>query len=311
MNSADKGKSLVSPIGVADTINRCMVFPASKVNHCRMLKRLNMVKQGGELFMKRSAHLGARYFVAAGALGSLLLTQGCIATRDWVKEQMDPVSTRVSQSEERLTKTESQIGTLTNRTTGVEGKLGQVEGRLGQFEGRLGQLDAKTDKALNTLANLRLERRFIIDMKEGANFAFNSVVLPAQAQKEIDGFLSDLKGDAAGADGTIFLIAGHTDNVGPEDLNFELGKRRADAVSRYLITQKKVDPLKVISVSYGESTPLQDNSTSQGRAKNRRVEILVYRDGITAAPSTATAPSSPPEPRTSQQTGERLSQSQR
>jgi outer membrane protein OmpA-like peptidoglycan-associated protein len=149
-----------------------------------------------------------------------------------------------------------------------------VEGRLGQFEGRLGQVDAKTDKALNTLANLRLERRFVIDMKEGANFAFNSANLPAQAQKEIDGFLSDLKGDAAGADGTIFLVAGHTDNVGSEDINFELGKKRADAVSRYLITQKKMDPLKVISVSYGESAPLQDNSTGQGRAKNRRVEIL-------------------------------------
>jgi outer membrane protein OmpA-like peptidoglycan-associated protein len=258
--------------------------------------------------MKRFGHLRASYFVSVGALGSLLLAQGCIATRDWVREQMDPVSAKVSQSEQRLNQAESQIGSLTNRTTGVEGKLGQFEGRLGQFEGRLGQLDAKTDKALNTLANLRLERRFVIDMKEGANFAFNSVALPAQAQKEIDGFLSDLKGDAAGADGTIFLVAGHTDNVGSDDYNYEIGKRRADAVSRYLITQKKVDPLKVVSVSYGKSTPLHDNSTSQGRAKNRRVEILVYRDGITAAPSTAAAPSSQPEPRTSQETGERLSQ---
>ena len=260
--------------------------------------------------MKIYSQTGTRYFVAAGALGSLLLAQGCIATRDWVKEQMDPVSTRVSQSEERLTKAENQIGSLGNRTTGVEGKLGQFEGRLGQFEGRLGQVDAKTDKALNTLANLRLERRFVIDMKEGANFAFNSTALPAQAQKEIDGFLSDLKGDAAGAD-TIFLVAGHTDNVGAEDVNYELGKKRADAVSRYLITQKKMDPLKVISVSYGESTPLQDNSTGQGRAKNRRVEILVYRDGITSTPSAAAAPSSPAEPRASQQGGERMSQSQR
>jgi outer membrane protein OmpA-like peptidoglycan-associated protein len=253
--------------------------------------------------MKIYSQTGTRYFVAAGALGSLLLAQGCLATRDWVKEQMDPVSSRVSQNEERLAKAENQIGS-------VEGKLGQFEGRLGQYEGRLGQVDAKTDKALNTLANLRLERRFVIDMKEGANFAFNSTVLPAQAQKEIDGFLSDLKGDAAGADGTIFLVAGHTDNVGSEAVNYEIGKKRADAVSRYLITEKKMDPLKVVSVSYGESAPLQDNSSSQGRAKNRRVEILVYRDGITSAPSTAATPSQT-EPRASQQTGERLSQSQR
>jgi outer membrane protein OmpA-like peptidoglycan-associated protein len=258
--------------------------------------------------MKIYSQMGTRYFVAAGALGSLLLTQGCIATRDWVKEQMDPLSNRVSTNEQKF---ESQIATLSNRTTAVEGKLGQFEGRLGQFDGRLGQVDTKTDKALNTLANLRLERRFVIDMKEGANFAFNSANLPAQVQKEIDGFLSDLKGDAAGAD-TIFLVAGHTDNVGSENVNYELGKKRADAVSRYLITQKKIDPLKVVSVSYGESAPLQDNSSSQGRAKNRRVEILVYRDGITSAPSTAGAPSSQAEPpRASQQGGERLSQSQR
>jgi len=251
--------------------------------------------------MKIYSQTGTRYFVAAGALGSLLLAQGCIATRDWVKEQMDPLSNRVSTNEQKF---ENQIGTLSNRTTGVENKLGQFEGRLGQFDGRLGQVDAK-------LANLRLERRFVIDMKEGANFAFNSANLPAQAQKEIDGFLSDLKGDAAGADGTIFLIAGHTDNVGSENVNYELGKKRADAVSRYLITQKKMDPLKVIPVSYGGSAPLQDNSSSQGRAKNRRVEILVYRDGITSAPSAAAAPSSPAEPRASQQGEERLSQSQR
>jgi outer membrane protein OmpA-like peptidoglycan-associated protein len=254
---------------------------------------------------------GARYFVGAGVLGSLLLVQGCIATRDWVKEQMDPMSARVSQGEERLNQTESQIATLTNRTTGVEGKLGQFEGRLGQFEGQLGQLDAKTDKALSALSNLRLERRFVIDMKEGANFAFNSTALPAQARKEIDGFLSDLKGDTTGADGTTFLVAGHTDNVGSEDYNYELGKKRAEAVSRYLITQKKMDPLKVIAVSYGENAPLQDNTTSQGRAKNRRVEILVYRDAITSTPASAAAPSSPAEPRASQQSGEKLSQNQR
>ena len=258
--------------------------------------------------MKRYAHTGAKYFVAVGALGSLMLTQGCIATRDWVKEQMDPLSTRVSKDEERLTQSENQIGTLTGRVSGVEGKLGQYEGRLGQYEGRLGQLDAKTDKALNALSNLRLERRFVIDMKEGANFAFNSANLPAQAQKEIDGFLSDLKGDAAASDSTVFLVAGHTDNVGSEEFNYELGKKRAEAVSRYLITQKKMDPLKVVAVSYGESAPLQDNSSSQGRAKNRRVEILVYRDAITSAPSTATAPAPQPEPRASQQTGDRLSQ---
>ena len=236
---------------------------------------------------------------------SLFVMQGCLATRDWVKEQVDPVSGRVSQSEQRLDKAEGQIGSLGGRMSGAEGQLGQMDGRIGQ-------VDAKTEKALNALANLRLERRFVIDMKEGANFAFNSANLPAQARKEIDGFMSDLKGDAAGMDGAIFLIAGHTDNVGPEDYNYELGKKRADSVSRYLITQKKMDPLRVVTVSYGKSAPLEEGNSIQARAKNRRVEILVYRDGITSTAAASTTP--PAAPRAaqpapqSQSAGERFTQ---
>lgn len=235
----------------------------------------------------------AKYLIGAGLAGSLLLAQGCIATRDWVRENVqEPLTGRISQTEGRLEQAEGQIGSLGNRVSGVEGKLGQ-------FEGRLGQVDAKADRALNAIANLRLERKLVIDMKDGANFAFNSTALPPQAQREIDGFLSDLKGDALGADGLVFMVAGHTDNVGNEEYNYDLGKRRADAVSRYLITKKSLDPLRVVPVSYGQSAPVEDNKSAQSRAKNRRVEILVYRDGVT---STAAAPAAqPPAPRSSQQ----------
>jgi outer membrane protein OmpA-like peptidoglycan-associated protein len=230
-----------------------------------------------------------RYSVVGSGLVALALItlSGCIATRDWVKEQMDPVTARVTQGETRLNQTEGQIGSLGGRMTGVEGKLGQFEGKLGQIEGKLGQVDAKAEKALSSLANLRLERKFVIDMREGANFAFNASNLPPEARKEIDGFLSDLKGDPAGMDSTIFLVAGHTDNVGSEDYNYELGRRRAEGVARYLITQKKVDPLRVVTVSYGEDSPVVENKTAKDRAKNRRVELLVYREGISTTPPSA------------------------
>lgn len=230
--------------------------------------------------------IGAKYLVGAGVVGSLLMAQGCIATRDWVRESvMDPLSTRASQSEGRIEKAEGQISDLGGRMSGVEGKLGQ-------FEGRLGEVDAKAERALSAISNLRLERKIVIDMKDGANFAFNSANLPASAQREIDGFLSDLKGDAG--EGAMFVVAGHTDNVGKDDYNYELGKKRAEAVGRYLITQKKLDPVRVIPVSYGMSNPVSDNSSPQGRAKNRRVEILVYREGITSQPAMASSPMTAP-----------------
>ena len=250
-----------------------------------------------EEFMKGLGSTSAKYFIGAGVVGSMLLAQGCLATRDWVKEQMDPLAGRVGQSEGRLDKAEGEITNLGGRISGVEGKLGQ-------FEGRLGQVDAKAEKALSSIANLRLERKVVIDMKDGANFAFNSSNLPASAQREIDSFMSDLKGDTAENGSTLFVVAGHTDNVGNDDVNYELGKKRADAVSRYLITQKKLDPMRVMPVSYGKSAPANDNSTPQGRAKNRRVEILVYREGITSEPTVAAAPATQPAPRPAQQSQE-------
>lgn len=259
--------------------------------------------------LRRDWGMGSKTLLALGAAGLFLVSQGCIATRDWVRDQMDPLAGRVSQTESRATQAENQIGSLGGRMSGVEGKLGQ-------FEGKLGQVDAKTEKALNSLANLRLERRFVLDLKEGANFSFNSSKLPAEARREIDGFLSDLKGDPTGADGTIFLVAGHTDNVGSEDYNYELGRKRADGVARYLITDKKVDPLRVVTVSYGENSPMVENNNPKARAKNRRVEILVYREGITSTPATAAAPAEPrssqqqssQQPSTPQQSSGRLSQ---
>jgi outer membrane protein OmpA-like peptidoglycan-associated protein len=253
--------------------------------------------------MKGIGSYRANILIGAGVIGASVLAQGCLATRDWVKEQVDPVSGRVTQTEGRLEKSEGQIGSLSGRMSGVEGKLGQ-------FEGRLGQVDAKAERALSAIANLRLERKIVIDMKDGANFAFNSSALPASAQREIDGFLSDLKGDAGY--GALFVVAGHTDNVGKEEYNYELGKKRAEAVNRYLVTQKKLDPMRVMAVSYGESAPTADNSTPQGRARNRRVEILMYRDGVTSEPTVAAVPAAQPAPRPAeqsrQQTTDRISQ---
>ena len=93
--------------------------------------------------------------------------------------------------------------------------------------------------------------------------------------------------------------------------NYELGKKRADAVSRYLITKKSLDPMKVIPISYGQSAPVAENTNNQGRSKNRRVEILVYREGITSQAAEAPAPQQPAAPRSSQATqpdGERVTQ---
>ncbi len=198
----------------------------------------------------------------------LMSIQGCVATRSWVNDQISPVSARLSDTDGRVSQ--------------IDGRVNDIGGRLSGAETRLAMVDGKADKALNGLGNLRLERKLVLDMRDGANFAFNSSALTGRAKKEIDSFLSDLKGDLEETNNGIFLIAGHTDGAGSDAYNYELGRKRADSVATYLVTRKKVDPLRVITVSYGKSAPVADNATKLGREKNRRVEILVYKEGITS-----------------------------
>ncbi len=71
---------------------------------------------------------------------------------------------------------------------------------------------------------------------------------------------------------TVILIEGHTDSAGPEDYNMDLSKRRAESVAQYLIKQG-VDADRFTVKWYGENQPKADNSTSAGKAQNRRVEL--------------------------------------
>jgi outer membrane protein OmpA-like peptidoglycan-associated protein len=159
-------------------------------------------------------------------------------------------------------------------------RVGDLEGRLGQDEARLQLVAGKADAALARLDDLRLERRFVLSLKDGAQFASDSATITQATRRQIDQVLNDIKT----TDNTLLVVAGHTDSTGPEDYNFELGQQRATMVARYLISRKGIDPFRVMAVSYGAHAPLADNTTPAGRRKNRRIEILVYQEGITSSP---------------------------
>lgn len=120
-------------------------------------------------------------------------------------------------------------------------------------------------------------------------FTSNSAVLTDQSKRDIDSFLSDLSAEAGGLSGVMFVVAGYTDNTGPAKYNYELALIRAANAASYLTTDKKIEPGRTIVMSYGENSPVADNKTEAGRAKNRRVEILVYRDSVTVGPTASSA----------------------
>lgn len=210
-------------------------------------------------------------------LCSMVFSSGCIATQDWVQtfvnEKIFPVDKRVSETQANLTKTN-------DRVTNVEGQVQTMASQIAALDSRLNQTNAKADRALENLQQLKIDRKLVLDMKDGAFFTSNSTVLTSRAKKEIDSFLSDVVGQAAGTGNLLFVVSGHTDSSGTEKYNYELARIRADNTAVYLSAQKKVDPGQLVVMSYGETVPVGDNRTEVGRAKNRRVEILVYRDAI-------------------------------
>jgi outer membrane protein OmpA-like peptidoglycan-associated protein len=69
-------------------------------------------------------------------------------------------------------------------------------------------------------------------------------------------------------------VYGHTDSTGSDQYNLDLSRRRADAVGRYLIS-RGVSSARIQTQGMGESYPVADNNTAEGRAKNRRVEVKI------------------------------------
>lgn len=104
------------------------------------------------------------------------------------------------------------------------------------------------------------------------HFAFYSSKIDAQDKDKLDTIATRLKGEAAS---TELNIGGHTDSIGTDAYNQKLSERRANAVRDVLVNEYGVEGGRVNAVGYGESRPVADNATAEGRAVNRRVEAEV------------------------------------
>jgi OOP family OmpA-OmpF porin len=103
-----------------------------------------------------------------------------------------------------------------------------------------------------------------------AFFDFDKAVLKPEGRAKLD----DLVGKFQGINLEVIIAVGHTDSVGTDAYNQRLSVRRAEAVKAYLVT-KGIERNRVYTEGKGEKQPVADNRTSEGRAKNRRVEIEV------------------------------------
>ncbi len=70
-------------------------------------------------------------------------------------------------------------------------------------------------------------------------------------------------------------IEGHTDSYGGDENNLALSRRRAEAVGAYLTNELQMPVSRISSVGYGETQPIANNDTEQGRERNRRIDVII------------------------------------
>ena len=205
---------------------------------------------------------------AAAALGF-----GC-ATKKYVSKEVGAVNQKVE--------------TLSDSVERNQERIGRNEDAINRQGGEIQRVDAKADEAgqLAASAHDEAERAFqqadramkgkllyeVTLSNDKVSFAFNASELSPDAQMLVDELAEKVKADNRGL---WIEIEGHTDATGEPAYNKELGLKRAEAVRDYLYQAHGI-PLHRISVySFGEEVPVADNTTRDGRARNRRVVIKV------------------------------------
>ena len=171
------------------------------------------------------------------------------------------------------------------QTTDV--RVGPVEENQQRMAGQMDELYAVAAEARSEvrIANERISALDDFDVQEtvSVNFKVNSALLSPESKRQLD----DLAQRAMTSKGYMIEIAGHTDSTGSEAKNFRLSRARADSVVQYLAVTHKI-PLRrfVTPMGYGKTDAVADNTTTAGRAQNRRVDVkIILNRGITQTPA--------------------------
>ena len=162
---------------------------------------------------------------------------------------------------------------------GGNGEVGAVIGGVvGGAAGVLigAKMDKNAQKIEEEIPGAKVERVddgivVTFDENSGVNFATNKYNINESSKATLD----KLTGVLREFPDTKVLVIGHTDSSGGDELNMTLSKNRAEAVTNYFVGVKQLYAGRFTTNWFGENNPIATNDTAEGRAKNRRVNIVI------------------------------------
>lgn len=169
------------------------------------------------------------------------------------------------------------LGALAGLAVGGDAKGAAIGGALGAIAG--GGVGAYMDSQEREFRRA-LAGTGVTVVRNGDRLTLimpSNVTFPTDGYTILPNFYNALNGVAMVLkkyDRTAINVNGYTDSTGPADYNEQLSQRRANSVGNYLI-QSGVGANRISAVGFGESNPIASNSTPEGRAQNRRVEVQI------------------------------------
>jgi peptidoglycan-associated lipoprotein len=193
-----------------------------------------------------------------------------------VNDKVDSLGRSVEATQERTRQNEGRISDVDQKAQAAAQAASQANDAAGQASNAANLAGTRADAAAGKAdavdkASRRLVYEVVLNDAEG-NFKFGKSDLPEETKAKLDSMIQQLQSDPKGV---YIEIEGHTDNVGPKEVNDKIGLDRAEAVKRYLYEQHQIPLFKMNVISYGQDKPVAPNTTKDGRAQNRRVVIRI------------------------------------
>jgi outer membrane protein OmpA-like peptidoglycan-associated protein len=172
--------------------------------------------------------------------------------------------TRIAELDEEIRNLDAQLGGVSQERVALVQRL-EAEARIRDQFTSIEQIFTREE------ARVSREENAIVIRLVGLTFATGSATVASTHRP----LLEKVQQAAAVFPRAQIVIEGHTDSYGSDETNMRLSQQRAEAVSMYLANELGVPSFRMSAVGYGETRPIANNETAQGRERNRRIDVRI------------------------------------